>query len=88
MQGTEHSIPVLGFYGNWTDPSMYDVGSRAEYVMGDEERYPYLYDNNGISGNSFLVSYVQAPGSSYYFGGNPVVQDERIICRSATPSTV
>ena len=29
MQGTEHSIPVLGFYGNWTDPSMYDVGSRA-----------------------------------------------------------
>ena len=79
MQGTEHSIPVLGFYGNWTDPSMYDVGSRAEYVMGDEERYPYLYDNNGISGNSFLVSYVQAPGSSYYFGGNPVVQDEHYM---------
>lgn len=22
-----HSIPVLGWYGNWTDPSMFDTGS-------------------------------------------------------------
>ena len=27
VKGVSHSIPVLGFYGNWTDPSMYDVGS-------------------------------------------------------------
>lgn len=73
--GTEHSIPVLGFYGNWTDPSMYDVGSRTEYVMGHEKRYPYLYESNGISGNSVIVSYAREPGSSHYFGGNPVVQD-------------
>ena len=26
-QGVTHSIPVLGFYGNWTEPSMYDVSS-------------------------------------------------------------
>lgn len=27
VEGTVHSIPVLGFYGNWTDASMFDVGS-------------------------------------------------------------
>lgn len=25
--GTSHSIPVLGYYGSWSEPSMYDVGS-------------------------------------------------------------
>ena len=78
---------MLGFYGNWTDPSMYDVGSRAEYVMGDEERYPYLYDNNGISGNSFLVSYVQAPAPAITSAATLWCRTS-IICRSATPSTV
>ncbi len=28
-EGTEHSIPVLGFYGNWSDGSMFEVGSPA-----------------------------------------------------------
>ena len=75
VSGTEHSIPVLGFYGNWTDASMFDIGSQSEYITGDERRYPYLYANNGISGNSFLVSYAREPGTQYYFGGNPVVTD-------------
>ncbi len=73
--GTEHAIPVLGFYGNWTDASMFDIGSRPEYAAGDERRYPYLYASNGLDGNSFLVSYAREPGSQYYFGGNPVVTD-------------
>ena len=77
--GTVHSIPVLGFYGNWSDPSMFDVGSYNEYVTGDETRYPYLYDVNGVSGNYFVVSYASKPGQQYYFGGNPVVRDSHYM---------
>ncbi|MDE7281591.1 MAG: S8 family serine peptidase, partial [Ruminiclostridium sp.] len=52
----EHSIPVLGFYGSWTDPSMYDVGSVIEYRSGLETRNPYLGGTN-----SFGVSYADDP---------------------------
>ena len=41
------SIPVLGYYGSWTDPSMFDVGSTAEIASGEQERAPYLYKYNG-----------------------------------------
>lgn len=77
--GTIHSIPVLGFYGNWSDPSMFDVGSYNEYVTGDETRYPYLYDRNGIAGNYFVVTYASKPGEQYYFGGNPVMRDSHYM---------
>ena len=42
VTGTTHSIPVLGFYGSWSDPSMYDVGTYMEHIMGQEKRTPYL----------------------------------------------
>lgn len=71
--GVEHSIPVLGFYGNWSDPSMYDVGIRAERVTGEEVRIPYLGNANA---NTFAVTYADDPGSAYYFGGNPLVADD------------
>ena len=38
---TEHSIPVLGFYGNWTDASMFDKLSTYDVMydmMYDEEK--------------------------------------------------
>ena len=72
-QGTEHSIPVLGFYGNWSDASMYDVGSYAEYAAGDEYRIPYL---GKADANSYLITYADEPNASYYFGGNPLVPDD------------
>ena len=42
VTGTTHTIPVLGFYGNWTDASMYDVGSAVERKTGVETRDSYL----------------------------------------------
>lgn len=71
--GVEHSIPVLGFYGNWSDPSMYDVGMRAERVTGEEVRIPYLGNANA---NTFAVTYADEPGAAYYFGGNPLLPDD------------
>ncbi|MCM1054866.1 MAG: S8 family serine peptidase [Bacteroides sp.] len=74
--GVDHSIPVLGFYGNWTDPSMYDVGSYIEYKHGLETRAPYLGNANV---NAFGISYADEPGSTYYFGGNPLITDEEYM---------
>ena len=73
VAGTSHSIPVLGFFGNWTEASMFDVGTYQEYATGDETRTPYLGKDDA---NSILVTYANEPGTKYYFGGNPLVPDD------------
>ena len=73
VAGTSHSIPVLGFFGNWTDPSMFDVGNAQVYATGEETRIPYLNDPEV---NTFLVTYADEPGAKYVFGGNPLVTDD------------
>ena len=70
--GTEHSIPVLGYYGSWTDPSMYDIGSYLEYMSGQESRIPYMYaagKDNALNYQTLTVQYAGDSGL-YYFGGN------------------
>ena len=72
VAGTVHSIPVLGFYGSWTDPSMFDVGTWTTYATGEETRTPYI---GRTRGNDFKVTYAD----SYFdesFGGNLLVPDE------------
>lgn len=68
-----HSIPVLGFYGNWSDPSMFEVGSYAEYLTGQMEKTPYL--GNEVV-NHLGAVYGNEPGAVYLFGGNPLIPDE------------
>ena len=70
--GTSHSIPVLGFYGNWTDPSMFDVGQWATYATGEDTRTPYI---GRTRGNDFKVMYEWDPGYNYSFDGNPIIPD-------------
>ena len=72
VMGTSHSIPVLGFYGNWSDPSMYDKGTAVEYEHGIETRNPYLGDKEV---NAFHIVYANDPDNVYVFGGNPVIND-------------
>ncbi|MGN0205488.1 MAG: S8 family serine peptidase [Coprococcus sp.] len=76
VAGTVHSIPMLGFYGSWTDPSMFDVGSKIEYDYGEEIRDPYLGNTDA---NAFSVIYADDPDNEYYFGGNPLVADDVYI---------
>lgn len=87
--GITHSIPVLGFYGNWTDASMFDKGSYVEFVHGLENRFPYMayaFDKSGqgkpdlfIVGDKAQGFLVQYAGSStkYFFGGNPLEADKQ-----------
>ena len=73
VAGTCHSIPVLGFYGNWTDPSMFEIGSTQEQISGNEIRTPYT----GLEGvNTLMVEYARDSSYTYCLGGNPVVADE------------
>ncbi|MBE6945098.1 MAG: hypothetical protein E7459_03300, partial [Ruminococcaceae bacterium] len=58
-----HSIPVLGFYGNWTDPSMFGV-TYAEQLYGDT-RKAYT----GATQNNNLV--INRDGESFFQVGNP-----------------
>ena len=75
VAGTSHSIPVLAFYGNWSDASMFEKGSVMEYTYGLEDRDPYLYEVNDVFANGLTVTYAGDP-NEYWFGGNPMVQDE------------
>ena len=74
--GASHSIPVLAYYGSWTDASMFDVGSYMEYSGNAEYRTPYLGNPNA---NFYGITYGDTPGSAYYFGGNPLVPDEKYM---------
>ena len=60
----EHSIPVLGFYGSWTDPSMFETTSYAEELYGNNQN-PY----SGNSDTNYLL--LTMNGANTKFSGNP-----------------
>ena len=62
----EHSIPILGFYGSWTDASMFETTSYTEALYGSEQ-LPY----SGTSDTNYMK--LQMNGSSVKFSGNPYV---------------
>ena len=70
---TSHSIPVLGFYGSWTDASMFDVGCWPTYETEEDTRLPYT---GILRGNDFQVRYAEDPNYHYSLGGNPVITDD------------
>ena len=86
VAGTTHSIPLLGFYGSWTDPSMFEVGSIQEKLSGQEIRTTYTGEGEPFNAdgeeiapsayNTLEVEYYRDPGYSYLLGGNPVDPDE------------
>ncbi|MBQ6273757.1 MAG: S8 family serine peptidase [Oscillospiraceae bacterium] len=85
--GVLHSIPIYGFNGNFSDATMFDRGSRLEYMyeFGDGETIaPYMYYASTTAGGlgeaaleeeTFLVQYA-GDSDTYYFGGNPLLDDE------------
>lgn len=70
--GAVHSIPMLAFYGDWAEPSMYDRITLDSYHYGTYTNIPYL--SNGYT-NFFSVNY-QALGEEIGLIGNPLVDDD------------
>ena len=84
--GTVHSIPVLAFYGDWSDPSMFDRGTLMDLVYMTTNVAPYLYRSIGPYGNTLGIDY--GDGTEYYYGGNPLLDDEHYLPeRNAFSST-
>ena len=77
VAATVHSIPVLAFYGDWSEPTMYDRGTLMDLVYMTSNTAPYLYQAIGPYGNSLGIDY--GDGTEYYFGGNPVLDDETYL---------
>ena len=66
-----YSIPVLGFYGNWSDPSMFDRLDIEGYFYGSEHDIPYTGEITDE------LDYKDGDDKqTYYLFGNPYVQDE------------
>ena len=76
--GVAHSIPVLGFYGNWSEPSMFDKGSMIEYYYGEEYRTPYMTYALGEDAKNIqtFVAYSEDYEGLFAFGGNPLIEDD------------
>ncbi len=74
--GETHSIPVYGYYGNWSEFSMFDVGSYLEYNAGLETRPPYLYSVLRTLNVQGIVFTPNGSTGKYFAGGNPVVADD------------
>ena len=80
--GVEHSIPILGFYGSWTDPSMFDAVSPIDAAYGSTKlNYIATSDTNFLTINT-------GKGNTTYMGNPYAVEDEFPVDRLAiSPNT-
>lgn len=84
-----HSIPILGFYGNWSDPSMFDRNSYVGSLYGDTT-IPYLYDNDygDFIAENYLTYYDSVNDDEYIVIGNPYgIEEEYPADKVAIRST-
>lgn len=79
----EYSIPVLGFYGNWSDASMYDKNSYLQYAYEKagkesgitEVPYSYATYEDRASGNYYAQVF---DVDGYFYTINPYVYEDEI----------
>ncbi len=73
----DHSIPVLGFYGNWSEPSMYDRVSYVEHLYDDDTTDLNSYTYLGTEyANTMSVTHA-GDKTKYHYTINPyLVEDE------------
>lgn len=68
-----HSIPVLGFYGNWSEPAMFDRLTTAEYIYASENGTPFKIPYTGVAQTNNLLIRYPGDSSNYWSIGNPYV---------------
>ncbi len=64
--GASHSIPMLGYYGNWTDPSMFENNDYLDYAYNTLGRPSHMND----SASSMLAWSPVGYGAGLYYSGN------------------
>ena len=68
VQGVTHSIPVLAYYGSWTDSSMFENGSWITYDSGAEAKIPYM----GSVITNYVTGMSEGSARPYAWGANPI----------------
>ena len=71
VEGTVHSIPVLGFYGNWSDPSMFEKGTYIDSLYGNSVPTYYHEENPNYVGLKYAGDRVE-----YKYAVNPYCVEE------------
>ena len=74
-----HSIPILGFIGNWTDPSMFDANSVIEAVYGyykaiGQADGSIYWNYSGNLSNYLTLTYDGVP--EIFYGNRYIVEDD------------
>lgn len=81
LEDVAHSIPVLGFYGSWSEASMFEPVSVSERMYGSDQ-VPY----SGTYSNSLVVKF-DGNTTPYFLTGNPyIIEDEIPTSRLAIRS--
>ena len=81
LEDVAHSIPVLGFYGSWSEASMFEPVSVSERMYGSDQ-VPY----SGTYSNSLVVKF-DGNTTPYFLTGTPyIIEDEIPTSRLAIRS--
>ena len=82
VQGVAHSIPMLAFYGNWTDASMYENGDWGAFDAGLISKAAYM----GYVTVNYLTGTSVGSGTVYRWGTNPLSSsaDEEYLPKRAS----
>ena len=69
--GVTHSIPILAFYGSWTDPSMFDAVTYAEKFYGSTQSSYF----NASNTNGLQIRYNGSQTADWFVGNQYVKED-------------
>ncbi|MCH5314457.1 MAG: S8 family serine peptidase [Eubacterium sp.] len=72
IKDVDYSIPIVGFYGNWSSASMYDHSSYTGMLYGDNTM-SYVFDHSKlqITDTNYLNIMNPDTGESRIYTGNP-----------------
>lgn len=76
LNGTvQLSVPMLAFYGNWADASMYEPYNYLEAANGGEAGQTYT----GIARTNYMTYKFNGDSSSYYYKSNMYAKDDAYL---------
>ncbi len=65
-----HSIPLLGWYGDWSDPSMYDKNDAISIYYHETEQPSHIINPNGETSKNVLTYAPHGTDDAYEYLGN------------------
>lgn len=69
-----HSIPVLGFYGNWSDATMLDTSTLVEWYYGDKRTR-----HTGVAQTNYSTTKYPGESTEYIYTVNPYLLEGNTV---------